>query len=309
MALLPDLVPEEDLVGAVALSSAQWNLGRVVGPALAGVVIDVGGYEWAFAVNTLSFGGVIVALMLVHVPPLAVTAHERILRSIRTGVAYVRRDRGLRVVAAYMALNSFLAAPFIALVPAMAIKVFDSGERGTSALVTAQGVGAVTMALSLGVLVARFGNRRVMLAVLWGLPPALVLYGVAPTIVISAVTITVVGFLYLGALSSFTSIGQLRAPAAVRGRVMSLLMMILGTLYPLGSILQGAVADRIGLRATTVGAAGLMLLALALARLLRPRFADALDTPPTPVAGDAGAPAGDEVAAPPGTLPANASEQ
>lgn len=307
MALLPDLVPEEDLVGAVALSSAQWNLGRVVGPALAGVVIDVGGYEWAFAVNTLSFGGVIIALLLVHVPPLAVTAHERILRSIRTGLAYVRRDRGLRVVAGYMALNSFLAAPFIALVPAMAIKVFDSGERGTSALVTAQGIGAVTMALSLGALVARFGNRRVMLAVLWGLPPALMLYAVAPTIVISAVTITIVGFLYLGALSSFTSIGQLRAPANVRGRVMSLLMMILGTLYPLGSILQGAIADRVGLRATTIAAAGLMLVALALARVLRPRFADALDTPPAPIDGDDAA-TGDGIATPPGTLPANASE-
>jgi MFS family permease len=283
-ALLPDLVPEEDLVGAVALSSAQWNLGRVIGPALAGLVIGFGGYQWAFAVNTASFAAVIVALLLVRVPALPARAPESIVRAIRAGLAYTRADPGLRVVAAYMALNAFFVAPFIALVPAMAINVFDAGSDGTALLTTAQGVGAVAMALSLGILVARFGNRRVLLGVLWGLPPALVLYAVMPVLALSAVAILAVGFLYLGALSSFTSIAQLRAPSAVRGRVLSLLMMILGSLYPLGSVLQGAVADEIGLRATTAGAAVLMLGALALARILRPRFADAVDRPVVPFA-------------------------
>jgi MFS family permease len=287
-ALLPDLVPPEDLVGAVALSSAQWNLGRVLGPALAGVVIGIGGYAWAFAVNTVSFGAVIVALLLVRVPPLAHQARESILRSIRAGVAYTRRDPGLRVVVAYMALNSFLAAPFIALVPAMAIKVLGAGSDGTALLTTAQGIGAVAMALSLGVLVARFGTRRVLLLVLWGLPPALVLYALMPNLALSALAILAVGFLYLGALSSFTSIAQLRAPSEVRGRVLSLLMMILGSLYPLGAILQGAVADEIGLRATTAGAAVLMFVALVIARVLRPRFADAVDDEVAPFTAEVG---------------------
>ena len=70
----------------------------------------------------------------------------------------------------------------------------------------------------------------------------------------------VVGFLYLGCLSSFMTIAQLRAPAELRGRVMSTLMVLLGTLYPLGAILQGAIADEIGLRATTAGAAALTTL-------------------------------------------------
>ena len=74
----------------------------------------------------------------------------------------------------YLALNSLLAAPFIALVPAVALKVFHDGESGTAVLVTAQGLGAVTMALSLGGFIARVGHRRLLRGVLTGLPVALV---------------------------------------------------------------------------------------------------------------------------------------
>jgi MFS family permease len=276
-ALLPDLVPREDLAGAVALSSAQWNLGRVIGPALAGIVIRFGGYEWAFGLNTVSFLAVIGVLLVLRLPRPAPATDSSIVAAIVTGARFVRTEPGLRVVVGYMALNSLLAAPFIALVPAVALKVFDNEQAGTAALVTAQGVGAVLMGLSLGVLHARFGNRRVLFAVLWGLPAALVAYACAPTLPVAVVAIFVVGFLYLGALSSFTTIAQLRAPTELRGRVLSVLMVLLGTLYPLGSVLQGTIADRVGLRATTAGAAVLMAGVLLVARLTRPNLTRALD--------------------------------
>jgi predicted MFS family arabinose efflux permease len=186
-----------------------------------------------------------------------------------------------------MALNTLLAAPFIALIPFMSEQVFDAGAEGTAALVTAQGLGAVTMALTLAVLAARFGPRRVLLTVLWGLPPALFVYALMPHIALSALAIFFVGLLYLGALSSFTSIAQLRAPAEVRGRVMSVLQVLLGAIYPLGAILQGAIADEIGLRETTAGAAVLMLALLLLARVLRPQLTAALDAPVAHFHGDA----------------------
>jgi MFS family permease len=287
-ALLPDLVPREDLPGAIALSSAQWNLGRVIGPALAGVVIRVGGYAWAFGFNTISFAAVIAVLLVLRLPRPADAKEASIIEAIRAGARFVRADPGLRVVVGYMALNSLLAAPFIALVPAFALKVFHNEQAGTAALVTAQGVGAVLMGLSLGALHAHYGGRRVLLGVLWGLPAALCLYAFAPNLVVGVVAIFVVGFLYLGALSSFTTIAQLRSPAHLRGRVLSFLMVLLGTLYPLGSVLQGAIADRVGLRATTAGAGVLMAAALLLVRLARPSVATALDTdgtgaPPTVV--------------------------
>ncbi len=281
-ALLPDLVPREDLPGAVALSSAQWNLGRVIGPALAGVVIHFGGYAWAFGVNTVSFFAVIGVLLVLRLPrPAPETMEGSIVAAIRAGARFVRADPGLRVVVGYMALNTLLAAPFIALVPAFALKVFDNEKAGTAALVTAQGVGAVLMGLSLGALHAHFGGRRVLLGVLWGLPLALCAYAFAPNLPAGVVAIFFVGFLYLGALSSFTTIAQLRSPSHLRGRVLSFLMVLLGSLYPLGSVLQGAIADRVGLRATTAGAGVLMATALFVVRLSRPAVAHALDTEPS----------------------------
>ncbi len=263
--MLPDLVPREDLPGAVALSSAQWNLGRVIGPALAGLVIGLGGYELAFALNTISFFAVFAVVASFRLPaPLGVRGTS-ILGSIAEGARFVRGDAALRFVVACMALNSLLAAPFIALIPAVALDVFHEEKLGTAVLVTAQGVGAVCMGLALATLFARFGTRRVLLAVLAGLPVALVLYALAPTLPLAVVAIFLVGGLYLGSLSSFTTVAQLRAPAELRGRVVSVLMMLIGALYPIGSIAQGAIADEIGLRATTTAAA-LLLGALAARR-------------------------------------------
>jgi MFS family permease len=281
--VLPDLVPREDLVGAVALSTAQWNLGRVIGPALASVVIAAGGYAWAFAVNTASFVAVIFAISMLRLPP---PHHDgsTIVRAIKQGVGYVRRDPGLRVVMGYMVINTFLAAPFIALVPYMSIEVLHAGKAGTGLLVTLQGVGAVIMALALGNLAARFGSRLVMLVAIWALPPTLALYAVMPTLALTATVILLLGLVYFGALSSFMSIAQLRAPAEIRGRVVSILAVVLGTLYPLGAVLQGELADVIGLRETTLLAAGLMLLALIAMKVRTPRFADALEEPPAEVA-------------------------
>jgi MFS family permease len=275
-AMLPDLVPRADVPGAVALSSAQWNLGRVIGPALAGLVIGLGGYELAFLINTLSFFAVFAVIASFHLPPPTSTHGTSIVQSIREGARFVRGDPALRFVVGCMALNSLLAAPFIALIPAVALKVFHDEKLGTAVLVTAQGLGAVCMALSLATLFARFGTRRVMLAILGALPVALVAYAAAPALPVAAVAIFAVGFLYLGSLSSFTTIAQLRAPSALRGRVVSVLMMLIGALYPIGSVVEGAIADEVGLRATTAGAAILLAFLLLVWRLLRPQAADAL---------------------------------
>ena len=277
--LMPDLVPRDDLAGAIALGSAQWNLGRVIGPALAGLVIAAGGYEWAFAVNTVSFLAVIAAIAPLRLPAPRPKEGESILESIRDGARFARREPGIRAAMVFLGMNSLLAAPFIALVPAVALKVFHHGRDGTTALITAQGVGAVMMALLLGGLAARYGHRRVLLGAMTVLPATLLLYALAPSLELAVLAIVLVGFCYLGCLSSFTTIAQLRAPAELRGRVMSALMVLLGVLYPIGSIAQGAIGDEIGLRATTAGAALLLAVVFFGVRTLRPGFDRALGDP------------------------------
>jgi len=275
-AMLPDLVPTRDLPGAIALSSAQWNLGRVIGPALAGIVIGLGGYELAFTINALSFFAVLAVLASFTLPPPAHHGDVSIVESVREGARFVRGNPALRFVVESLALNSLLAAPFIALIPAVALKLFHEEKLGTSVLVTAQGVGAVCMALSLAWYFSRFGARRTLLVMLGLLPVALLAYALAPTLGFAAIVILGVGYLYMGCLSSFTTIAQLVAPPELRGRVVSVLMMLLGALYPLGAVLQGAIADEIGLRPTTAGAAILLGLSFGLRMVARPHSADAL---------------------------------
>jgi hypothetical protein len=108
---------------------------------------------------------------------------------------------------------------------------------------------------------------------------ALVAYAAAPTLALAALAIFAVGGLYLGCLSSFTTIAQLRAPAAQRGRVLSVFFVLLGLLYPIGSVVQGAVADAVGLRATTAGAAVVLAAALLVLRTARRGFDQRLDDP------------------------------
>jgi MFS family permease len=278
-AMLPDLVPEDDLPGAIALSSAQFNLGRVVGPVLAGVVISIGGYAWAEAANAASFLAVVFVLLTLQLPGPSGAHDEHLFRSIIDGFHFVRGEPGLRINALAMVVNTALAAPFIALVPAMAEEVLHDGTRGTSVLVTAQGIGAVAMAVSLGALAQRWGPRRVLIRMMGALPASLALYALAPGLAASAIALLVVGAFYLGALSTFTTIAQLRAPAVLRGRVLAVFMVILGSLYPLGAIVQGKVADHIGLRATTLGAAAIMAAVLLVARLVRPGITASIDAP------------------------------
>jgi MFS family permease len=291
-AITPDLVPAEDLLGAMSLGAAQFNLGRVVGPALAGLIIAAGGLAWAFGVNALSFGAVLVALALIDIPPLRRSegARPRLLATIADGVRAARADVGIRTALLLLLATTFLVSPFIGLVPAVAIKVFDAGASGTSALVTSQGIGAVLSALAATPLAARLGRRRLLVTALFAVGPVAALYGLAPRFAVAVAAIGLLGFVYLAVLSGTSTVCQSRAPRELRARIASLFMLAVGGGHALGLVVQGWLGDRVGLPLVTA-VTGMILFALVLAvRLLRPGWMLAMDAPaeeqPTvPVAG------------------------
>jgi MFS family permease len=281
-AMMPDLVPSEDLLGAMSLGSAQFNLGRVVGPALAGLVIAAGGLAWAFWTNTVSFGAVLVALALITVPPLRQRPESvrRVWRTVGEGVAAARDDAGIRAALLLLLATTFLVSPFIGLVPAVAIKVFDKGAAGTSALVTSQGIGAVCAALAAGPLAARFGRRRLLVGALLAVGPLAAAYGLAPAFPLAVAAIALLGFCYLLVLSGTTTVGQLRARRELRARIASLGMLGVGGGHSVGLVLQGWFGDRVGLPLVTA-VTGIALLAIvATVRLMRPALLEAMDAPP-----------------------------
>jgi MFS family permease len=161
------------------------------------------------------------------------------------------------------------ASPFIALVPAVALKAFHSKATGTSVLITAQGIGAVLGALALTPLVNRYGQHRVLLADLVAVSSLLVVYGMAPNLWVGAGALLLVGAAYIGVLAGCNTLVQLHAPDDLRGRMLGLFMMALGVLYPIGALSQGAMANLFGIRAVTAGGA-LSLLAVVALVMRRP---------------------------------------
>jgi len=256
-AIIPELVPKEELLAAMSLGAAQYNLGRVVGPALAGIAIVAGSYELAFAINAASYGAVIVALLLSHFAERPHPVEQTTLRQqIATGIRAAFQEPGCRLAIQLIAITALLISPFIALIPAVAINLFHEGARGTSVLVTAQGIGAVIGALALTPLADRYGRRRVLVTDLTlVLPATIVLYYAAPTIWTAAAALVAVGAAYIGVLSGLIFVVQLRAPEAFRARILSIYMVSLGVVYPFGAILQGELGDTFGLRGVAIGAA------------------------------------------------------
>lgn len=279
--LVPDLVGQENVLAASSLSMAQYNLGRVVGPALAAVVIALGSFTLAFAVNAASFLAVTVAVVVLRVPPRPVAEHDGIWASIKEGARVAWGEPGCRTAIVLIALAAFLVSPFIALIPAKAALIAGGGDKATAAatgaLTTAQGVGAVAGALLLAPVAARFGRRRVVLAAVGGTSAALCLYAVAPSVPAAVAALGLVGMLYVGVLTGLATVVLVRAPAAQRARATSLFFVALGTIYPLGALVQGVVADKAGLATATVGGAVILVAAVVALVVLRPRFVAALD--------------------------------
>jgi MFS family permease len=281
--ILPDLVPPEELTAAIGLSSANWNFGRVIGPALGGLVYSYAGIEWVIGVNAASFLAVVAALAPLALPDVR-RAVEPVLASIRTGWRFVRDEPGLRVSVLAMSLNTLLCASFIGLIPAVVVKVFGETKGWNSALITAQGLGAVVTGLTLGSVVERLGVRRLMVGSMVALPGALIVYGAAPTIWFAVPALFAVGMLYFAALQSFTTIAQRRSPTELRGRVLSVNNLVLGAFYPIGLQMQGALGDTVGVREVTIGAAAAMWVVLITVRLARPGITAAVEsTPPAGV--------------------------
>jgi predicted MFS family arabinose efflux permease len=130
-------------------------------------------------------------------------------------------------------------------------------------LVTAQGIGAVTAAFTLGAITNKFGVSPVMFGAVGLLCPALVVYAMAPHLWWAAVMLTAIGLCYGYAFTSFASIAQQSAPDEMRGRVLAVNFMVLGILFPVGTLIQGQIADAVGLRWTTAGSGVVLALGLA----------------------------------------------
>jgi MFS family permease len=249
--VLPELVPPEHLTAAIGLSNVQWNLGRVLGPVAAAVAIWIGGIEAALWCNAASFLAVIVA---VSAAKISTRRGERrpIFAALVDGVRFARRSAPMRAMLTVMVPTILLGSPFIAFVAQMATNVHGGDDRATSLLTAAQGVGAVVSGLTLSLLSQRFGSPRLMVWSAFAFGAVIVGYGAAPSLWLAAVGLLAIGVTYGWAFLAFSATAQQSAAPEMRGRALAVNSFVLGVGYPLSALLQGRIADSVGLRAVTI---------------------------------------------------------
>ena len=271
--LLPDLVNRDEVLAAVSLSSAQFNLGRIIGPMFAGIALLIGSPGVCFAVNAASFIFVIVMFMFVRTAPRAKpTTPIRVWSETVFGAKTAWSVKGCRYPIVAVGTMALVASPFIALVPAMAIQTLHAGRVGTSWLVGAQGVGAVIGALVLPNVARRTSRVKVLQGSLLTAALALGAYGLAPNLAAAVSALVVLGGAYVGSLTGLNAAVQLHAPRSERSRILSLYTLSLSIFYPLGALTQAAFAKVWGVRSVTEFAAATLVVILALVTLWGPVF-------------------------------------
>jgi len=276
-AFLTELVPRDDLLNAITLNSAQFNGARALGPAVAALVLGRFGPSWAFLFNALSFLAVIAALALIrHRPVRHDRARRRVMREFAEGIAYARRHGGILLAFAIVGAVFFLGNPVFQLAPVFAKRVYHVGAGPYGLLTAAYGMGAVAGAGLLSVLGRRWPLSRLVAAGVLLYAASLVSFGLARTYAVGWFFLFITGVAFLCTVATTNTSVQLHVAEEVRGRVLALYMMALTGSYPLGALLQGWLADRIGAPATVIGAGSLLSL-VGLLLVFRPRLAALLD--------------------------------
>lgn len=271
-----ELVGDNDLPNAIALNSTSFNAARMVGPAIAGVVIAAFGTGWAFLINGASFMAVLASLSLLRITdlrpnPRAQHAKGNVLASVTAGFRYAWSQRELRATLIMLALIGTFGLNFQIFVSTMAIKVFHSDARGYGLLSSVMAVGTVAGALfnasqhrpRFGALLAGSG--------LFGIGCALA--ALAPTVWLFGAALVVIGVAALMFTNTTNSLMQLATEPSMRGRVMALRVGVALGGTPIGAPIVGWVADGFGPRwALGVGAAsGLAAALVAIAAMRTPR--------------------------------------
>ncbi len=271
--LLRDLVDKDEVLSAVSLSSAQFNLGRIIGPVFAAGLLAIGNPGWCFVANALSYIVVVVGFSFVHSPerhvtPSAFTPIADTIAGARAGWA----ARGARNGIVMVGVVGIVISPFITLVPAMGIDVLHAGKIGVSWMVTAQGVGAVLGALVLPALAKRTSRLGVLQGSLVVAAVSEGLYAYAPNLACSVAALTILGGAYVGCMTGLNTVVQIHAPERERSRVLSLYVLSLSVFYPIGAVFQADLAHHVGVRIVSVLAAAVFLALLAVMTVWRPQW-------------------------------------
>ena len=260
-AFLVDMVGKEDLMNAIALNSSMFNGARVIGPAVAGVLVARLGEGWCFFVNGASYIAVIVGLVMmrVHAPAkasLQVSPFDHVVEGFR----FVWTTGPIRALMILLGLVSVTGMPYVVLMPIFADRILHDGGRGFATIIGSHDLGAVRLGILMGAagvgallgaltLAARSGVKGLgkwVATCCAGFGISLILFSFSKSFWLSVLLLLPAGYFIMLQMASSNTLIQVMVPDALRGRVMAVYSMMFMGMAPLGALVGGALSDHVG---------------------------------------------------------------
>jgi MFS family permease len=242
-----------DLSNAIAINSSMANGARLIGPAIAGVLIAAVGEGWCFLIDGFSYFAVIASLLMMRIKPMEIRrSASSMFEQMREGWDYVWTFRPIRTILMLFALTSLMGYPYMVLLPVFAGQMLHGGATTLGWLTAASGIGAFASALSLAVRKSVVGLTRMLQIAAAVLGGALIFFGLSHTFWLSLVLMVFAGFGLIQGASVSNTIIQSLVTEDKRARVMSYYTMAFFGASPFGSLLAGLLAHRIGAPLTVI---------------------------------------------------------
>ncbi len=242
-----EMVGKEDLMNAIALNSSIFNGARLIGPAVAGVLVAKLGEATAFGLNGLSFVAVIAGLLMMALPPHTPNGERPDpFGELREGLNYIGGNRTVMALGIVAALPSIFGFSYSTLIPVMAAGVLGLGADGYGGMVSAVGLGALAAAFSLAALGGYRRKGRLLTLATFVFVGALAGFAVSRSFVLSLIALALAGWAMVTHLATTNTLLQLEIPDALRGRVMSAYVWCVAGTAPLGAVFCGQLAQSYG---------------------------------------------------------------
>lgn len=274
-AVVSTIVDRTSIGNAVALNSAQYNLMRILAPAVAGLFIAAGSLALGFWVNAaaLLIVSVIIGGLAIPSPRSADRVQAALWLDLQDGIRHVAANRALAVVVLLPAVPGLFVLNYLIFLPVYARDILATGPIGLGLLAGSIGVGALVGALSTATLRPSGGSGRLMLGGLAIVGVALATFALSRTLALSMAALAVMGAFQVAYYATTNTLIQIQVPARLRGRVLSLYVLTSIGLIPIANVVGGAVAEVVGVPLVLAGGGAITVAVVVLVAALEPRVA------------------------------------
>ncbi len=252
-AFMVQMVGREDLPNAISLNSSMFNGARLVGPALAGVLLGQFGEGWCFLINSVSYLAVLAGLVAMELPPFREPGPAgNALQNLKEGFGFVACSRPLRDLLLMLGLVSLMASPHVVLMPIFADEILGGGSAALGLLLGISGAGAVAGALYLAARRSLAGSGAWIAASGAGLGLGTIAFALSRDLGLSCLLMVPIGFSMMTQMALSNTLVQAMAPDRLRGRILAFHSMMFMGMAPLGALLSGALARALGAPGTVI---------------------------------------------------------